>query len=134
MSDHEDEEEEEEEEEDDIEGGESSDESDSESDEKGICPLLQGQNFILGNCLKHDRKILALSISSLYALQDSCSSLIVVSHYMTSIFIWNQWYFLSLTNVNTLYLVATFLVLGIFRIFSLQLPGEYLNVEMVFML
>ena len=57
MSDHEDEEEEEEEEEDDIEGGESSDESDSESDEKGICPLVQGQKFILGNCLKHDRKI-----------------------------------------------------------------------------
>ena len=57
MSDHEDEEEEEEEEEDDIEGGESSDESDSESDEKGICPLVQAQKFILGNFLKHDWKI-----------------------------------------------------------------------------
>lgn len=65
MSDHEDEEEEEEEEEDDIEGGESSDESDSESDEKGTCPLVQGQKFILGTCLKHGRKLLTFSSSSL---------------------------------------------------------------------
>lgn len=98
MSDHEDEEEEEEEEEDDTEGGESSDESDSESDEKGTCLLVQGQTFILGTWLKHDKKVLIflnfildetafMTVDLCMPFKAHASSLIGFSHCVISILI-----------------------------------------------
>lgn len=114
MSDHEDEEEEEEEEEDDTEGGESSDESDSESDEKGTCLLVQGQTFILGTWLKHDKKVLIFSTSFLmkqllWLLTYVCPLRLMLLPLLDLVIVWFPFLFSTIYLLSlTFYLVHLF--------------------------